>query len=466
MNNVSLAPFHVFTTTLAGAIRPLRLVGRRWTSFLKGVLMRPTKTRLLGERGQILMLTAFLLPLLLAFVGLVVDAGFLYAQRRQAQSAADQAALAGARILIEGHSTSDAIGAALEYAGANGYDYLTGKIVAVNIPPLSGEHAGDPSFVEVILEEQPTTVFIQSLIPGGSTVRARGVARWEWYPEEYALVVLDPNDCESYRQNGSGNLTITGGGIMINSDCNPDAMDKSGAGSLLVPDGPIHVHGGYEGGGSGTVGTTPQDYVPWTVSDPLAGVSPPSLGAPAPGSPGTPEDPITLTHNGAVDLTLWPGTYYGGLFANCSCTITLMPGIYIMAGGGFTKAGSSNFVGNGVMIYVTENPANSSGDGAPQPFRLSGNGALNLSPPTSGDYEGITFWQDVAITEDFFVSGSNSPAGGIFYAPGATMNMTGNSVLDGVQIIANGFYVHGNSMITINYRTELETLIPRVYLVE
>ncbi|MCH8995096.1 MAG: hypothetical protein IH959_09055 [Chloroflexi bacterium] len=48
------------------------------------------------ERGQILMLAALFVTVLLGLVGLVVDSGLLYAQRRQAQNAGDEAALAAA----------------------------------------------------------------------------------------------------------------------------------------------------------------------------------------------------------------------------------------------------------------------------------------------------------------------------------------------------------------------------------
>lgn len=39
------------------------------------------------ERGQVLLLAALLLSVLIGMVALVVDVGFLFAQRRQAQNA-------------------------------------------------------------------------------------------------------------------------------------------------------------------------------------------------------------------------------------------------------------------------------------------------------------------------------------------------------------------------------------------
>ena len=53
------------------------------------------------ERGQALIVLAFALLALVAFAGLAIDGGRLYAQRRQTQNAADAAAMAGAGVLAE-----------------------------------------------------------------------------------------------------------------------------------------------------------------------------------------------------------------------------------------------------------------------------------------------------------------------------------------------------------------------------
>jgi uncharacterized membrane protein len=59
--------------------------------------MRPSLLRLLGdERGQVLAPAALLLVGVVAVVGLTVDGGLLFAERRALQNLADGAALAGA----------------------------------------------------------------------------------------------------------------------------------------------------------------------------------------------------------------------------------------------------------------------------------------------------------------------------------------------------------------------------------
>src|SRR3989442_2690394 len=55
-----------------------------------------------GARGQVLAMAAFSLIALCALVGLAADTGYFFAYKRQMQTAADAAALAGAAQLRRG----------------------------------------------------------------------------------------------------------------------------------------------------------------------------------------------------------------------------------------------------------------------------------------------------------------------------------------------------------------------------
>jgi hypothetical protein len=424
-----------------------------------------------GEGGQILVVAALLALGLIGMVGLVIDGGYIASQRRQGQNAADSAALAAARALFEGRSVSVAEAIGLEYAEANGFDTLDGNTVDVNIPPESGNHIGDSDYAEVIVRRTSATFFIHALIPGELGVQARGVAGIAPFPEDYAIIALNPTDCRSFDQGGSSSLTVTGGGIMVNSTCSNNAMNKGGSGYLTV-DGRIDVHGGYDDNGSGTVSPDPNEDVPWTVDDPLALLPVPALGAPAPGSPGTAASPSTWKFTSPGTYSLQPGTYYGGLDINCSgCTITLAPGMYIMAGGGFSKQSNPNISGTDVTIYLTDcngptNTTSCSGDGRAKPLLLSGGGTFELDPPDSGPYQGITFWQDRLITDDASVSGSNSAVQGIFYVPGARIDLGGGTDLGVVQIVADRVNFSGSTAIDLEYGGFRQFEKPDVVLVE
>ena len=79
-----------------------------------------------NERGQAIVLIALALVALIAVTGLALDGGRLYQSRRQAQNAADAAALAGARLLIgeacepSGNGDADISNAIISFAAQNG----------------------------------------------------------------------------------------------------------------------------------------------------------------------------------------------------------------------------------------------------------------------------------------------------------------------------------------------------------
>ena len=93
-----------------------------------------------GDRGQIAVMLALLLPVLLGLVGLVVDGGLMLVQFRRGQVTIDSAALAAASRLDEDTfeetnqvllSAADAYSQALFYAQLNGRGQVT--VTGVNI---------------------------------------------------------------------------------------------------------------------------------------------------------------------------------------------------------------------------------------------------------------------------------------------------------------------------------------------
>jgi uncharacterized membrane protein len=119
-----------------------------------------------GEGGQTIVLIAAVLAVLLLAVGLAIDAGQLYVNRRAAQTAADSAAWAGAVVLFNGGNASQATSAANADAAKNGYS----SGITVNSPPLSGGATCDPFFVEVLISQSVTPTFFT----GARTLSVRG----------------------------------------------------------------------------------------------------------------------------------------------------------------------------------------------------------------------------------------------------------------------------------------------------
>ena len=84
------------------------------------------------ERGQILVLFTVALVSIIAMVGLVLDAGSTFAQRRSQQNAADAAALAAADTYLLTNDEDQATAAAQSSAASNGFtDGSGGTTVAV-----------------------------------------------------------------------------------------------------------------------------------------------------------------------------------------------------------------------------------------------------------------------------------------------------------------------------------------------
>jgi len=433
------------------------------------------------EQGQILVMVAILMTALLGFVGLVVDTGHLYAQRRQSQNAADEAATAGARDRFYGGSKDAAITAARSNASGNGFNNNgTSNTVTVHIPPTSGPHTGDSNYVEVVVWEQPRTLFIQALGVGGS-VKSRGVAGFVPVPKNYALLVLNPTMCSAYNQTSSSTLTINGGGAMINSSCQPSA--NQGGGSLVTADYLDYYSAGSWLLANNADTSVPPSSVGAQISDPLASLTNPipcaQNGTPvgciarSTDSTGTANNP-RLTHITAnAPVTLHPGTYYGGLKFTGAGSITLEPGLYVIAGGGLDYSATSSITGNGVTIFNTydsakagQGPTSPSGSGACDSIALQGNGVLSLSAPTSGTYKDMLFWQDAACTNQFKYAGSSYTTTGIIYLPKAQLNISGGGNLGSMQIIVDSFSYSGSAAVTINYGGYVQIAAPRVALVE
>ncbi|MEI2420173.1 pilus assembly protein TadG-related protein, partial [Arthrospira platensis SPKY2] len=73
-----------------------------------------------GEEGQILPLIALLLPILIMMLGMTIDIGFAQANQRRMQTAADMAALAGARSMSITRDVAVAEALSQDLLGSNG----------------------------------------------------------------------------------------------------------------------------------------------------------------------------------------------------------------------------------------------------------------------------------------------------------------------------------------------------------
>lgn len=206
---------------------------------------------------------------ILAVVALALDGGLLVDKRRQAQSAADAAALAAANDLFKNwFMTASAYGyqyqgldpsgsarrAALAAAAANGFaDGIDGCTVTVNIPPKSGPFARKAGHTEVIISTSQQRYF--SRVFGGSsnvTYGARVVSRGRRGGINNAIICLNPTGKGSLNAAGNGTITVVGAPVQVNSN-NYSAMIANGNGFMKADQFLVTGSPGYTTPGGGVV---------------------------------------------------------------------------------------------------------------------------------------------------------------------------------------------------------------------
>lgn len=90
------------------------------------------------ERGQILVVFVLALVGIIGVVGLAIDGGATYAQRRDQQTAADLAALAAANDYLVSNNTTQATDRARTVSATNNYTHGSGSTVGVTIDTSNG----------------------------------------------------------------------------------------------------------------------------------------------------------------------------------------------------------------------------------------------------------------------------------------------------------------------------------------
>lgn len=151
------------------------------------------------ESGQVLVLAALSLVVLIGFTGLTVDVGMAQYTRSKMQNAADAAALAGASELP---TAGTAIITATDYAASNG---APDWIITATTP-----YAGDPNKIEVVCAGESESFFTKVLGIEIGNVGARAVAErasMQGGPFDYTVFSGDPNYTLTF--NGS-NTTVRG----------------------------------------------------------------------------------------------------------------------------------------------------------------------------------------------------------------------------------------------------------------
>ena len=236
-----------------------------------------------SERGQALVIIAFALIGLVGIVGLAIDGGMAFSDRRHAQNAADTAVLAGALAKIQaqrpvsegGQSLSDVDArvpmqiAALDRAMENGYTHnlvtSTVEVYTCDEVDLGAScatpYAGDSDFIQVIITSHVDTFFAGIIGIPQLHNRVQAIARADDDDsgplfDGQAIVALAPTGkgcAGEFIVGGSGTVTIKGGGMFVNSDNTADDLDSTTCGAFKQ-DGCKTTLDFIDGGGITSVG--------------------------------------------------------------------------------------------------------------------------------------------------------------------------------------------------------------------
>jgi Putative Flp pilus-assembly TadE/G-like len=366
-------------------------------------------TRGTKDRGQVLVLFAGGLILLMAIGALVVDLGLAFMTRRMEQNIADPGAIAAARLIPDANAglatVSDMRMAACAIARQNGLfrnstdnsgctpaNDPEGSTLTVFFPPSpnAGTYAGRPGFVEVVISRRNGTMLGRVLGINSIPVSSSAVAAFDTGDSNNnSLIALDRRGCGG--ANSAGKVTGTGTKVKIQASIDP-------ATGLPFVGGYVHVNslcgnlanvnnscgsGSGEGGQSalsissnGAQLTAPRVYVSGTctttsppfgsplvegavqIGDPLIDLPPPRIADQQPGRCGPTGPPLTSTGPNSTGCNfptgttiLDPGVYYGGWTISNNSSLQLRPGIYIIAGGGIKLSGT-----NGSLESVSGDP--------------------------------------------------------------------------------------------------------------
>jgi len=412
-----------------------------------------------SQKGQALVLIALGMVGLIALAALAIDGGRVYSDRRQAQNAADTAALAAAFAKTQGQTDFENL--AYLRATSNGYDNNgTSNEVEVNNPPVSGTYAGNTDYIQVIITSNVNTTFARVLGRAQLTNIVEAIAKAKlsvtksWFDGKAMVSTMTgcggggtPNP---FTVGGNGTTVINNSGIFVNSSCSPAFFDN-GNSNLVTTDEGVCVVGGIQSGVNG-VSPVPQGGCGTQVD--LSEYQSP--------------DPSSYCAT-AGSITGSGGNYeaFPGYFdktgnktfpdANPSGTLKLHKGVYCLYNGLSLNANwdiTTDLNGNGthdpdsegVLFYVP------GGD-----VTFNGGSSLNVHAISAGlpsDLLNYLFIVPASNNSDVTITGgNNSQFTGTIFAPASdcTVNGSGNTFSLDTQIICYDNTITGGGTIDITF---------------
>jgi hypothetical protein len=383
-----------------------------------------------SEKGQALIMIALAAVVLFGFAALSIDGSRAFSDKRNAQNAADTAALAGALAFTRGN---DITAAAQARTTSNGYNNNgttnTVTITITNVPTggCPGNAPGKDIKVDIVSDIETTLgkILGQSKLTSIVTATSRGCGHIiAPLFNGNAIVSLSQvnNPCAfDSGQSNSAHWTIKGGGIFSNG-C---AHSKNGNSVTLDPGKCVTAVGSASNFTCMQANQTSQ-----AVNYPadILAIMPPN---PCDGTPG--------------DIGLPQGS--GSTFSN---------GVYCISD--MDALDKKDITLNNATLYVTDTDFN---------LKFAGGGGFNGTPSTSGDFANyyMVIAYDPTPCPDFnsqnaqviqFRGNGSGTYSGTILAPSACLDLRGNGESSGIhtQVIGYNVSSNGNAEVYINYEKD------------
>jgi hypothetical protein len=246
------------------------------------------------------------------------------------------------------------------------------------------------------------------------------------------IVVLDRSADGALNMVGNSDVEIPARAVYVNSS-SATAVRTQGNARLNCPN--LYVCGGTSfSGNSGCSGVISHPPVPY--DDPCSNVVFPSSSG------------MTTYSSGSVSggtVTFQPGYYSHGISITGNANVTFAPGVYLVANGFKITAGSMS--GAGVCFVIQSGSVS-----------IAGASSLVLTPPASGNMQGLVFAQPSSNTSAASLAGGSAvDISGAMYAPGALLTLTGSSQVQGQGpymgdiVIAKTVKLAGNGLVKIGH---------------
>lgn len=374
-----------------------------------------------NERGNVLIVGAATLPMMMGAAGLAIDTVQLALWKRQLQRAADSAALAGGHALVQGASTNQAVANDLDEhiefdIGKNETPELTGTMVqsgsfaAGTISAQScAVRAIAPCYdraVRVALQTQRQLPFMHIFTGAPNTIEANGTAAVT-ESGEFCMISLYNGNSPGIIAGGNANLDLSCG-IATNARASSNAINIFGNATVTAT--PLAAVGGIDPGKNTYTAQILQPYST-PVVDPYAGL-------PDPVAPANCNTSLTIGNNATQDIpagscfTSWDVKGHARLAAG---------GTYYVKNGTLDINGQVS--GTNVTIILI-------GDGSN--LVQNGGGVLNVTAPTTGTYQGIALYRSRFAGNDVnkpikINGGAELQVKGAIYMPSTDIWVGGNA---------------------------------------